>query len=130
MHFLATYLDTQLMPLPNMPDTKPFSGHHFLKSTEKLPTLTPTSLLIQQVSEKPPHYRVVVKEKVYEMVKVRFCINFYYQIDKYFIILQGYNNLFHSILFFIYHVNKMEDGILGRVNLGRAGINILWVIDQ
>ncbi|XP_018573554.1 transmembrane protein 209 [Anoplophora glabripennis] len=111
MHLLASYLDTQLMPLPNMPDTKPFSGHHYIKATDKMPPLAPNSLFIQQVSEKPPHYRVVVGEKVYEMVK-------------------GYNNLFHSILFFIYHVNKMEHGMLGRVNLGRAGVNILWVIDQ
>ncbi|XP_057669567.1 transmembrane protein 209 [Diorhabda carinulata] len=111
MHLLASYLDTQLMPLPNMPDTKAFSGHHYLKITDKVPVLTGNSLFIQEVSEKPPHYRVVVAGKTYEMVK-------------------GYNNLFHSILFFIYHVNKMEHGMLGRVNLGRAGVNILWVIDQ
>ncbi|KAG5891421.1 hypothetical protein JTB14_031487 [Gonioctena quinquepunctata] len=111
MHLLASYLDTQLMPLPNMPDTKAFSGHHYIKVLDKMPELTPNSLFIQQVSEHPPHYRVIVREKVYEMVK-------------------GYNNLFHSILFFIYHVNKIEHGMLGRVNLGRAGVNILWVIDQ
>lgn len=111
MHLLASYLDTQLMPMPNMPDAKPFSGHHYIKATDKMPDLTPKSLFIHQVSEKPPHYRVIVGEKVYEMVK-------------------GYNNLFHSILFFIYHVNKVEHGMLGRVNLGKAGVNILWIIDQ
>ncbi|CAH1977536.1 unnamed protein product [Acanthoscelides obtectus] len=111
MHLLATYLDTQLMPLPNMPDTKAFSGHYYIKMTDTMPQLKPNSLFIQEVSEKLPHYRVVVGEKVYEMVK-------------------GYNNLFHSILFFLYHVNKMEQGMLGRVNLGRAGLNMLWIIDQ
>ncbi|XP_023029269.1 transmembrane protein 209 isoform X2 [Leptinotarsa decemlineata] len=111
MHLLASYLDTQLMPLPSMPDTKAFSGHHYIRASEKLPDLTKNSLFIHQVSEQPPHYRVIVAGKVYEMVK-------------------GYNNLFHSILFFIYHVNKIELGMLGRVNLGRAGVNILWVIDQ
>lgn len=70
MHFLACYLDTQLMPLPNMPDTKAFTGHHYIKATEKMPTLTPNSLFIQEVTEKPPHFRVIVGEKVYEMVKV------------------------------------------------------------
>lgn len=109
MHLLASYLDTQLMPSPNMPDTKAFSGHYYIKATDKVPALTPNSLFIQEVTEKPPHYRVVVGEKIYEMVK-------------------GYNNLFHSILFFIYHVNKVEQGMLGRVNLGRAGVNVLWVI--
>lgn len=111
MHLLASYLDTQLIPLPNKPDTKAFSGHHYIKVTDKMPVLTQNSLLIQEIAEKPPHYRVIVAGKIYEMVK-------------------GYNNLFHSILFFIYHVNKIEHGMLGRVNLGRAGVNILWVIDQ
>lgn len=109
MHLLASYLDTQLMPSPNMPDTKSFSGHYYIKSIDKVPTLTPNSLFIQEVTEKPPHYRVVVGEKMFEMVK-------------------GYNNLFHSILFFIYHVNKLEQGMLGRINLGRAGVNMLWII--
>ncbi|KAJ8972246.1 hypothetical protein NQ317_011071 [Molorchus minor] len=79
MHLFASYLDTQLMPLPNMPDTKPFSGHHHIKATDRMPALTPGSLFIQEVSEKPPHYRVVVGEKVYEMVK-------------------GYNNLFSQYI--------------------------------
>ncbi|CAH1138308.1 unnamed protein product [Phyllotreta striolata] len=111
MHLLASYLDTQLMPLPNMPDTKPFSGHHYIKITDKMPALNSNSLFIQEVSEKPPHYRVIVSGQIYEMMK-------------------GYNNLFHSILFFIYHINKLEHGMLGRVNLGRAGVNLLWIIDQ
>lgn len=70
MHLLASYLDTQLMPSPNMPDTKAFSGHYYIKATDKMPVLTPRSLFIQEVTEKPPHYRVVVGEKIYEMVKV------------------------------------------------------------
>ncbi|CAG9834640.1 unnamed protein product [Diabrotica balteata] len=111
MHLLASYLDTQLIPLPNMPDTKAFSGNHFIRVADKAPTLTSNSFYIQEVSEKPPHYRVIVGHQIYEMVK-------------------GYNNLFHSILFFIYQVNKIEHGMLGRINLGRAGVNILWVIDQ
>nr|XP_015837006.1 PREDICTED: transmembrane protein 209 isoform X1 [Tribolium castaneum] len=111
MHLFASYLDTQLMPLPSMPDTKPFSGLYYIKSKDKVPTLTPNSLFIQQVTEKPPHFRVIVGETIYEMVK-------------------GYNNLFHSILFFLYHVNKQEHGMLGRVNLGRAGVNMLWIIGQ
>ncbi|ENN71498.1 hypothetical protein YQE_11792, partial [Dendroctonus ponderosae] len=111
MHLLSCYLDTQLMPSPNLPDTKAFSGHYYVKATDKMPALTPNSLFIQEVSEKPPHYRVIVGEQIYEMVK-------------------GYNNLFHSIVFFIYHVNKLEQGMLGRVNLGRAGVNMLWIIGQ
>lgn len=70
MHLLASYLDTQLMPLPSMPDTKPFSGLHYLKAKDKMPTLSSNSLFIQQVSERAPHYRVIVGDTVYEMVKV------------------------------------------------------------
>lgn len=70
MHLLASYLDTQLMPLPSMPDTKPFSGLYYLKAKDKMPILTPNSLFIQQVVERAPHYRVIIGENVYEMVKV------------------------------------------------------------
>lgn len=45
-------------------------------------------------------------------------------------ILQGYNNLFNSVLLFLYFVNKKEHGMLGMVNLGKSGINVLWVIDS
>lgn len=110
MHLFATYLDTQLMPLPNNPDARPFSSNHYIKCTEAMPELTPATLAIQQVNEKPPQYRVIVGEETYE--------------------LQGYNNLFDSILFFLYHVNKREHGMLGQVNLGKAGLNMLWIIER
>ncbi|XP_045483528.1 transmembrane protein 209 [Harmonia axyridis] len=111
MHLLATYLDTQLMPLPSAPDIKPFSGYHYIRCNEKVPQLNDSTIFIHQVSEKPPHYRIIVGDRVYEMGK-------------------GYNNMFHSILFFLYHINKMGQGMIGRVNLGRAGVNMLWIIDQ
>ncbi|KAK9745681.1 Cytochrome B561, N terminal [Popillia japonica] len=111
MHLFASYLDTQLLPLPNQPDVKPFSGYHYLKQGEKLPNLTNQSLLIQQCSDSPPYYRVVIGEEIYELVK-------------------GYNNLFHCILLFLYHVNKRQDGMVGRVNLGRSGLNMLWIIQS
>ncbi|KAI4466723.1 hypothetical protein MML48_2g00003042 [Holotrichia oblita] len=111
MHLFASYLDTQLLPLPNQPDVKPFSGYHYLKQGEKLPNLTNQSLLIQQCSDSPPYYRVIIGEEIYELVK-------------------GYNNLFHCILLFLYHVNKRQDGMVGRVNLGRSGLNMLWIIQS
>ncbi|CAG9764039.1 unnamed protein product [Ceutorhynchus assimilis] len=109
MHLLATYLDTQLLPSPNMPDKKAFSGRYYIRTIDRVPELSSNTIFIQEVIQKPPHYRVIVGDKTYEMVK-------------------GYNNLFHSILFFIYQVNKLEQGMLGRVNLGRAGLNMLWII--
>ncbi|XP_022910127.2 transmembrane protein 209 isoform X2 [Onthophagus taurus] len=108
MHLFASYLDTQLQPLPNQPEVKGFSGYHYIKLNETL-VLNANTLAIQQCSEYPPHYKVIVGEEVFELVK-------------------GYNNLFHSILLFLYYVNKKEHGMLGQVNLGRSGVNLLWVI--
>lgn len=110
MHLFTTYLDTQLMPLPSNPDARPFTSSHFVKSTDAELQRTQNTMAIQQVNEKPPQYRVIVGEEVYE--------------------LQGYNNLFDSILFFLYHVNKREHGVLGQVNLGKAGLNMLWIIER
>nr|XP_022910128.1 transmembrane protein 209 isoform X2 [Onthophagus taurus] len=108
MHLFASYLDTQLQPLPNQPEVKGFSGYHYIKLNETV-VLNANTLAIQQCSEYPPHYKVIVGEEVFELVK-------------------GYNNLFHSILLFLYYVNKKEHGMLGQVNLGRSGVNLLWVI--
>lgn len=47
-----------------------------------------------------------------------------------FVLFQGYNNMIHSLLLFLYQVNKREQGMLRRVNLGQAGVNILWVIEN
>lgn len=35
MHLFASYLDTQLMPSPNLPDAKAFSSHYYLKADRK-----------------------------------------------------------------------------------------------
>ncbi|CAG12136.1 unnamed protein product, partial [Tetraodon nigroviridis] len=39
----------------------------------------------------------------------------------------GRNNLFHTILMFLYVIKTKESGMLGRVNLGLSGVNILWI---
>lgn len=70
MHLFASYLDSQLMPLPNKPDAKPFTSSHYIKYSEKITDLSEYSLAIQQVSEYPPHFRVIVGNEIYEMVKV------------------------------------------------------------
>lgn len=72
MHLLATYMDTQLLPQPNKPDAKPFSGFHYIGANEKVTNVNENTLAIQEVSENPPHYRVIVGEETYEFVKVSF----------------------------------------------------------
>ena len=76
-------------------------------------TSSPRSVVIlQQSSERPPHFVLVVdgKEKL--------------EISK------GRHNLFHTLLFFLHHIKMKENSMLGRINLGVSGINILWVIDK
>ena len=34
-------------------------------------------------------------------------------IENYFSLFQGRNNLFHAVLFFLYHVKREENGMLG-----------------
>ncbi|XP_018331712.1 transmembrane protein 209 isoform X2 [Agrilus planipennis] len=111
MHLFVSYMDAQLIPLPNKPDAKPFSSSHFIKSTERTVELTSNTIALREFMTKPPHYQVIIGDKVYEVSK-------------------GYNNLFHSILLFLYYVNAKEDGMLGSVNLGRSGLNILWIIQS
>lgn len=41
----------------------------------------------------------------------------------------GRHNLFHALLLFLHHVKTKEDGMLGRINLGMSGINVLWVVE-
>ncbi|TNN71919.1 Transmembrane protein 209 [Liparis tanakae] len=42
----------------------------------------------------------------------------------------GRNNLFHTILMFLYLIKTKESGMLGRVNLGLSGVNILWIFQN
>ena len=41
----------------------------------------------------------------------------------------GRNNLIHSILLFLHTIKVDRSGMLGRVNFGLSGLNMLWVLD-
>lgn len=108
MHLFATYLDSQLPPLPQNPDGRPFTSMHFVKTPDKPPQGVNTRA-IYQVQMNPPHYVLLEGEDTLEVAK-------------------GRNNLFHTLLLFLHLVNTKEHGMLGRVNLGPSGVNLLWVI--
>lgn len=110
MHLLASYFDSQLPPLPHNPEGRPFTSQYFLKSTEKLPK-GKSFPIIHEVQTNPPHYVLMVGDEKLELAK-------------------GRNNLFHTVLLFLHQLKTKEHGMLGRVNLGPSGINILWVIDS
>lgn len=43
---------------------------------------------------------------------------------------KGRNNMFHTLLMFLYIIKTKESGMLGRVNLGLSGVNILWIFGE
>ncbi|MCJ8743326.1 hypothetical protein PDJAM_G00092580 [Pangasius djambal] len=111
MAILCTYLDSRLPPHPKYPDGKTFTSQHFIQSPNK-PDLSNENLFcIHQSSINPPHYQLVYQGHIYSLPK-------------------GRNNLFHTILMFLYIIKAKESGMLGRVNLGLSGVNILWIFGE
>lgn len=111
MHVFCTYLDSRLPPHPKYPDGKTFTSQHFSHTPDK-PDVTKENLFcIHQSSTTPPHYQLIYQGHFYSLPK-------------------GRNNLFHTILMFLYVIKTKESGMLGRVNLGLSGVNILWIFDN
>jgi len=116
MHCLASYMDTRLLSRPGeVPgeNTTPFTGRHFVKFGDKLRKEGDKNCLaIVQISKTPVcHYVVQVGDK--QMLDVG----------------SGRNNLIHSILLFLHTIKVDRSGMLGRVNFGLSGLNMLWVLD-
>ncbi|KAJ8262256.1 hypothetical protein GJAV_G00164380 [Gymnothorax javanicus] len=108
MHVICTYLDSRLPPHPRYPDGKTFTTQHFSQMPDK-PDMTNENLFcIHQSSINPPHYQLIYQGHVYSLPK-------------------GRNNLFHTVLMFLFIIKTKESGMLGRVNLGLSGVNILWI---
>ncbi|KAK8778323.1 hypothetical protein V5799_020331 [Amblyomma americanum] len=109
LHLLCTYLNSRLPPDPRFPDGKTFTSQFFYKSPNKPPASKDT-LCIYQTSVTPPHYRLIVGEDTWDLPK-------------------GRNNLFYAILLFLHCINTKRGGMLGRINFGLSGVNVLWVVD-
>lgn len=108
IHVLCCYLDAFLPPEPHFPEGKPFSSKYFKKTPEKM-NLDKDGFYIYQDNVNPPHFKVVISQDIFSLQK-------------------GRNNLFYALLIFLHHLKTKECGMLGRVNLGPSGLNILWVI--
>ncbi|KAI4488760.1 hypothetical protein M0802_011270 [Mischocyttarus mexicanus] len=113
MHLIATYMDTQLEAPLDQPDARPFSSRYMARSGMELPRNKGPIIMCQSVN--PPHYCLALSGDSlptdYEEIQ------------------RGRNNLFYTLLLFLYIVKTRDHGMLGRVNLGTSGINILWVIE-
>lgn len=109
MHMFCCYLDARLPAHPRHPGGQPFTDHHFGKTPDK-PSTDKDSLQIFQTSINPPHFQLVIGGETLSLSK-------------------GRNNMFQAILLFLYHIKVKESGMLGRINLGMSGLNILWIFD-
>uniref|UniRef100_A0A8C7JYZ7 Transmembrane protein 209 n=1 Tax=Oncorhynchus kisutch TaxID=8019 RepID=A0A8C7JYZ7_ONCKI len=108
MHVLCTYLDSRLPPHPKYPDGKTFTSQHFTQTPDKPDVTNENLFCVHQSSTNPPHYQLIYQGHVYSLPK-------------------GRNNLFHTVLMFLFVIKTKESGMLGRVNLGLSGVNILWI---
>lgn len=115
MHMVASYLDSRLVAssrtrLADTRESMPFTRSHFYKFGEKVETKDKDFLAIVQVKARPPNYVLQVGDK---------------QLD----VGSGRNNLIHTVLLFLHQVREERGGMIGRVNLGLSGLNILWVLE-
>ncbi|XP_032674619.1 transmembrane protein 209 isoform X2 [Odontomachus brunneus] len=113
MHLISTYMDTQLEAPLDQPDARPFTSRYMARSGMELPRNKGPIIVCQSVN--PPHYNLALSGDS--------LLSDYEEIQR------GRNNLFHTLLLFLYIVKTRDHGMLGRVNAGTSGINILWVID-
>uniref|UniRef100_A0A8C8XSC3 Transmembrane protein 209 n=1 Tax=Panthera leo TaxID=9689 RepID=A0A8C8XSC3_PANLE len=111
MHVFCTYLDSRLPPHPKYPDGKTFTSQHFVQTPNKPDVTNENVFCIYQSAINPPHYELIYQRHVYNLPK-------------------GRNNMFHTLLMFLYIIKTKESGMLGRVNLGLSGVNILWIFGK
>ncbi|XP_067391037.1 transmembrane protein 209 isoform X2 [Emydura macquarii macquarii] len=108
MHVFCTYLDSRLPPHPKYPDGKTFTSQHFIQTPDKPDVSNENVFCIHQSTINPPHYELIYQCQVYNLPK-------------------GRNNMFHTLLMFLCIIKTKESGMLGRVNLGLSGVNVLWI---
>uniref|UniRef100_A0A8D0FKQ8 Transmembrane protein 209 n=1 Tax=Strix occidentalis caurina TaxID=311401 RepID=A0A8D0FKQ8_STROC len=111
MHVFCTYLDSRLPPHPKYPDGKTFTSQHFIQTLDKPDTSNENVFCIYQSSINLPHHELIYQRHVYNLPK-------------------GRNNLFHTSLLFLSLIETKELGMLGRVNLGLSGVNVLWIFGE
>jgi len=110
LHCFAAYLDSQLPLTSFYPDLKAFTRQHVIKTPDKVNLTKKDNLLIYQSTLVPPQFKVVIGEMVFDVAK-------------------GHNNLFHALVLFLLHIKSLEHGVLGRINLGLTGLNILNILN-
>jgi len=100
------------LKLPKQPlfEEKPFSSKHFIASTDK-PDASGRSVVIFERSVQPPHFQIESSNP-----------NETWPVE------QGRNNLFHTLILFIYCVKIKFSGYLDQISLENKDIQLLSVI--
>eukprot|EP00096_Caligus_rogercresseyi_P002345 TRINITY_DN14450_c0_g1_i1.p1 TRINITY_DN14450_c0_g1~~TRINITY_DN14450_c0_g1_i1.p1 ORF type:complete len:554 (-),score=177.95 TRINITY_DN14450_c0_g1_i1:108-1769(-) len=113
MHCVASYLDSRLPPNYDYieGDGRAFSSVYYFEKPPEPKKIPSVGVAIVQSPQKPPYYYLQFKDKMLELEP-------------------GRNNLFHVLLMFMHHIKTKEDGMVGRINFGLSGVNILWVLDS
>lgn len=117
-HLFCTYLDTQLMPLPQ-PGGRPFYTRYVVIGDKKSAKDTLAEVSIKNkakcailcTNQLKPKFNFISDNKIHNCPYDR-------------------NNLFYVIIQFLFHMKNNHGGLLEGVNLGKSGINILCVIED
>ncbi|XP_050352891.1 transmembrane protein 209 isoform X1 [Nymphalis io] len=106
LHLFATYLDGQLA---GGGGARPFSAEHVREaSAARRGGGAPA---VVRVSARPPHYALALAEETLDVGR-------------------GRNNLLHTLLLFLAAAARSDPPALARTHLGRAGLNMLWIIGR
>jgi len=110
LHLFCTFMDNA-MPDQQTFNGKPFTNRH-LVITPGTPDSTKTSVIIYQRHIHPPHFEIVSSQP-----------------NETWEVFQGRNNLFHSLMLFIYCVQKKFSSHLDQISLANPRIRLLSVIE-
>ncbi|XP_065574212.1 transmembrane protein 209-like isoform X2 [Artemia franciscana] len=109
MHFLSVYLNSCLPVYGDRPDKKPFSSRHYFTRQDKLEPLDTVAIIEEKIH--PPLFSVSDGDISWEVAK-------------------GRNNFIDSVLLFFYLIKQKSEGVIGRMLLDTAGLNIAWIFNS
>ena len=116
-HLFCSYLDSQLMPLPQ-PGGRPFYSRYVIIGDDKKNAKETLSAVknksgcaILCTNPIKPKFKFISDNIIHNCIHDR-------------------NNLFYVIIQFLIYMRNNHEGLLEGVNLGKSGINVLCIIDD
>jgi len=109
IHLFCAHMDGLLPADPRADKDKPFSSLYYILAPRP-PDATPVAVKIYQSHVHPPHFKVILKQEVWDT-------------------FQGRNNLFHAIFLWAYAVQSRLSSYIGQVHLGEIGLDRIIRVD-